>query len=86
MPSIAPFDANVVHHDLDLHFQGHDIWNVNISKTVRASEKCSIMTFIEVDICDRIGPLFNAVLRDLELSFRGRTFHTLISQKRRTLA
>ena len=27
--------------------------NVNISKTVRTAEKCSIMTFIDVDIRDR---------------------------------
>ena len=29
-------------------------WNVSISKTVWVSEKCSGMTFIEVDICHRI--------------------------------
>ena len=46
--------ANVVHHDLDLYFKGHEFWNVNISKTVRASKKYSRMTFIEVDICHRI--------------------------------
>ena len=33
--------ANVKPHDLDLHFQGHEFRNVSISKTVRASEKCS---------------------------------------------
>ena len=49
--------ANVVHLDLDLHFQGHENWNVNISKMVRVSEKCSIMTFIEVDIYYRMVPL-----------------------------
>ena len=32
-----------------LHFLGHRIRNVNIWKTVRASEKCSIITFIDVD-------------------------------------
>ena len=30
--------ANVVRHDRDLYFQGHEFLNVNISKTVRASE------------------------------------------------
>ena len=51
--------ANVVrlHHDLDLHFQGHELLIVNISKTVRASTKCSSITFIEVDISHRMGPL-----------------------------
>ena len=39
------------------HFQGHEYWNVNISKTVKASEKCSNTTFVEVDICHQIGPL-----------------------------
>ena len=40
----------------DLHFQGHEFWNVNISKMVRSSKKCLSMTFIEFDICHRIGP------------------------------
>ena len=31
--------ANVVCHDLDLHFQGHKFGIVNISKTVRARKK-----------------------------------------------
>ena len=30
--------ANVVHRDLDQHIQGHKTWNVNILKTVIASE------------------------------------------------
>ena len=46
--------ANVVYHDLDLHSQEHEFWNVNISKMVRASEKCSSVTFIEVDIFHRM--------------------------------
>ena len=49
--------ANVVHYDLDLYFEGHELLNVNISKTVRASEKCSSMTLIEVDICHRMRAL-----------------------------
>ena len=47
--------GNAVRHDLDLHFQRNEFSNVNISKTVRASEKCSSMTFIDVDICHRRG-------------------------------
>ena len=31
--------ANVVHHDLDLHFHGQPFLNVNFSQTVRASAK-----------------------------------------------
>ena len=26
--------ANVVYHDLDLHFPSHEFWNVNISQMV----------------------------------------------------
>ena len=43
-------------------FRGHEFWNVNISKSVRASEKCSSMTFIrlivaiESDHCERCTP------------------------------
>ena len=33
------------------------IWNSNIWKTVSASKKCLIMTFIDIDICYRMGPL-----------------------------
>ena len=49
-------NVNIVHHDLSLHFHSLEFLNVNISKTVRASEKCSNMTFIEVDICHGMGP------------------------------
>ena len=49
--------ANVVHHDLDLHFQGDKSWNVYILETVTASNKYSSMTFIEVNIWHRMGPL-----------------------------
>ena len=45
---------NVVHHDLDLQFQGHEFLNGKISKTVTASKKCSRMTYIEVDIFHRM--------------------------------
>ena len=71
--------CGVVHYDFDLRFQGHEFLNVNISKTVRTREKCSGMTFIEVDICHRIRPLR---LLDLGLSFQGHTFAPLISRKR----
>ena len=46
--------ANVAHSDLDLYFKCHlfsgSINIYNISKTVKASEKCSSMTSVEVDI------------------------------------
>ena len=49
--------VNVVRHNLDFRFQGHKFWNVNILKTVSASENSSCMTFIEFNICHRMGPL-----------------------------
>ena len=40
----------------DVRFQGHEYWTVYIWKTVRASEKCSSVTFIEFDIWHRMAP------------------------------
>ena len=56
MPSNGA-SANVVHLDLDLNFQGHDFLNMNIEKTVRASETCSSNTFAVDDIRHRMAPL-----------------------------
>ena len=41
----------IVHHDLDLHCQGHEFLNLNISKTVKASKKSLRTTVIEDDVC-----------------------------------
>ena len=38
-------------HDLDLHVRGHTFRNVNISKTVRTSDKYSCTTLIVLDVC-----------------------------------
>ena len=46
-----------IQHDFDVHFQGHEFWKINISKTVKASENRSSITAIEVDICHRMKPL-----------------------------
>ena len=43
-----------VHRDPVLHFPDHEFWNV---KTMRASEKCSGMIIIEVEICHRMEPM-----------------------------
>ena len=51
-----------------------------ISRKLQAREKCSVMTFIEVDICHRMGPL-RMLYRDLDLNFQGHKFETLISRK-----
>ena len=80
---------------LDLHFQDHEFWNVNISKVVRAGEKCSRMTLTEVDICHRMGQLrmlysvtlnmtlngatANVVRDNLFLHFQGHDFEMWIS-------
>ena len=69
-------------HDFDLHFQSHEFWNVIILNMVRASKKCSSITFIEVDSWHRIRPIIaNAVLCDLDLNFQGHRFKTFISRK-----
>ena len=44
-------DIAVVFRDLDLLFQGRNISNVNISKTVRASVKLQETTFVDFNIC-----------------------------------
>ena len=40
---------------------------------MRTSEKCSSTTFIQVDICHRMGSFANFVLGDLDLHFQGKT-------------
>ena len=66
--------ANVLDHDLDLHFQGHEFRNANISKMVRVNKKWSSMTFIEIIFV----MLVNVVLCDLDLNFRFQTFQIAI--------
>ena len=47
---------------------------MNITKTVRVNEKCSRMSFIEVDICYRNETIVNVVLNDIEHHFQGQSF------------
>ena len=47
----------------------------------RASEKCSITTFIEVDICQSNGTIERAVRRDLDISFQDQTFQVAILKR-----
>ena len=86
--------TNVVHHILDLHFQGQTFLNVNISKAMRVSEKGSRMNYIDGDICHRMGPLqmlysvifkfkpewhkFHFFLLHRDLNFQGQTFQVAI--------
>ena len=62
--------ADVVHHDIDSHFQGSIFWNVNILKIVRASVNCSRMTFIEIYICHRMRPLLMLYSMTLTYNFK----------------
>ena len=57
-------------------FKVTKFWNVNISKTVRAGEKCS-MTFKEADICNRMmRPL--RMLYSVTLTFMFKVKHILV--------
>ena len=69
--------ANVAYHDLELHFQGDEFRNVNISKTIRANEKCD---FYRDWFFPSNTTIANIVLRDLELNFQRHTFQTIISR------
>ena len=73
--------ANFVYDDLDIYFQGHTFFNVNISKTMRASKKCAITTFIEVDICHRMRLLQMLYFVTLTYNFQGHKYEMLISRK-----
>ena len=75
--------ANVVHRDLDIYYQDHKIGNANMWKTVRASEKWSSMTFIEVDIRYRMKPLYMLYLKTLTYIFKVTKLEMLIAGKLR---
>ena len=47
---------------------------------VKANQTCSGMTFIQVDICHRIGTIANVELRGIELIFKGQIFQMQISE------
>ena len=70
--------ANVIHNDPDLHFQGHEFWNVNISKTVTASEKCFRYDFYRSWYMPSNGNTANGVLHDIYQYFQGQTFQVAI--------
>ena len=53
----------------------------NLWKTVRASEKCSSMTYIDIHHIIHSRTVTNVVLYDLDLNFQDQTFKTLISLK-----
>ena len=70
--------ANVVHRDLDLHFQVTKFGNAIRQNTVSASEKFSVMTLIEDDICNSQSnrTAANVVLCEFDLNDEGQTFET----------
>ena len=54
---------------------------------MRANEKCSVVTFIEVDIRHRIVPWF--MVRDLDLHFQGQIYfvmHLLQKMRRQRMS
>ena len=75
--------ADVVGQSLDFHFQGHELCNVYISKTLRTSEKCSEMNFIKVAILPSNGTIANIVLHDIDLNYQGETFQVAILTSKR---
>ena len=53
---------------------------------VRANENCSRTTFIEADICYRMGPLRMLYSVTTDLNFQGQTFQvTILTNNRRHL-
>ena len=81
------FLAFVIAKFLDLHFQGHEFWNVIISKRWELAKNAQVwLTFIEVGICHRVEPL--RILYSWPWpwpTFQGHKFETLVSRKRREL-
>ena len=73
--------VNTVHHDLALHFQGHKIWNVNISKTLSANKKCSGYDVYAGWYLPLNGPIANVVLHCFDLILQGQIFQMQISLK-----
>ena len=69
--------AIVVRHDLELQFQGHTFWNVNISKTVRASEKLTY-DFYRSWHLPSVGIIANVVLHDLDQNVQCQMFQVAI--------
>ena len=65
--------AIVVQHDFDLQLQGHQIWNVKIWKTVKASEKCSNWLHGGWNLPSN-GTIAVGVLRGIDLRFQRQTF------------
>ena len=57
---------------------GHEFWNVNNLKRVKARDKCSSMTFIEMSNLPSNGTIASVVLCDLVLNFKDQTFQVAI--------
>ena len=70
--------ANVIFNDLDLHFQGHEFWNVKISKTPRTSKKMLRYDFYRGWHLPSNKTIVYVVLDDLDQNFQGQTFQVAI--------
>ena len=57
------------------------LYFVTLAETVRASAKMRDTTFIDFNICHRMGAIAKFVLRDLDIQFQDHIFQMLISQK-----
>ena len=66
----------LLYHDFDIYFQSHELLNVNIWKTVRNSKKCLRVTFIEINVSHRMGPL--RLVYFMTLTFIFKVTHFLV--------
>ena len=66
----------MVHHDLDLYFEGHEFGNMNISKTVTVSENAQVRLYIDLYL-PLNRSIASVVLRGLDLNFKVKLFKWL---------
>ena len=64
----------VVVCDLDLHFKGKQIVNVNVLEKVRVIKKMRNMTLIDFDICHRMIPFRKLYSTTLDYIFKSNIF------------
>ena len=75
--------VNVVRRDIDLYFQGHEFWNVNISKMVRVNEQMIKYNFHGCSYLPSNGAIANDVVHGLDLNFPGQNFPAAILTDKR---
>ena len=72
---------NAVHHEIDIYFQGHNIGNANIWKSVELSTN-SQLRFVHKFLFTIEWAIAHDALQDIYLNFLGQISETLISMKR----